>query len=74
VANEPITIFACRRQSDRPSCKVCHRRTDGACSYPLRGRLEGKTCDTPLCSAHQHGEHGYCEAHHRMAERTKTTP
>lgn len=78
--------IVCSRNRPVARCRLCGRHSVALCDFKLLGRARGKTCDMPICAAHQH-KHGtfeagpnkgdsidYCPAHHKLAQDTPELP
>lgn len=64
---KPIVIFSCVHE--KVLCSTgCGRRAAWGCVFGLRGKLEGKTCDAPLCDRCM-SAHGHCPPHARMEKK-----
>jgi hypothetical protein len=61
----PVTVFMCRRRSDRKDCTGCGREAATRCTFPLRGKAAGKTCDRLLCEKCA-GPSDLCPPHQRF--------
>lgn len=66
-----VTVTVCSRGRRAKPCVVCGARSTRLCDFPLKGRLEGKTCDAALCPRHAvrvGKDRDYCPAHHRATQ------
>lgn len=65
-----VTGFACSRGERTKPCVECGRASNKLCDGELRGKMQGKTCDRPLCArcAIKVGpDKDLCHAHARVA-------
>jgi len=67
--SDPTVVFVCRRSSDTLRCSTtgCGGIVVERCTFALRGRLEGKTCDRALCVKCSGGKK-LCLAHQRVSQ------
>lgn len=68
-----VTVFSCSR-GQRQTCGQpdCRRPMTKLCDFKLKGKLEGKTCDRPLCDTHAQSvgpNLDYCPAHKGLADK-----
>lgn len=67
-ANGKVVGIACSREEVRRCSAGCGRRATRLCDFPLKGILEGKTCDRDLCDRCRTEINGkdYCAPHAKV--------